>query len=112
LFAPRCLFLSLPLSISFFCRCFNSNTVKSPFSLIELHCSSCNSGTNGGNIAAQREITWDGKTKTFSFTLSPEGGWEFNPYDARKAWIQPTQCEFVELLKGLDSILVFGDFLK
>ena len=64
-------------------------------------------------MLAQRPVNPVGlAAKLYEFVLNedPLNGWGKDPLDHRiQDWPSPTRCEFVDVLRGLTEIRVYGD---
>ena len=79
--------------------------------LVEIHCAKCslNQGeTYGFPLKATKGFF--GETTSFSFLLHESEGWLKDPKSTKLDWIIPTKCEVIEMLSGISSIRILGDF--
>jgi len=79
--------------------------------LVEIQCAKCNINqgeTFGFPLSATKGF--DGRTTSFSFALNESAGWLKDPKSTELEWIIPTKCEMIELLSGISSIRILGDF--
>ena len=53
---------------------------------------------------------FDGNTSSFSIPLTEHSGWLKDPKNTLKDWVIPTKCEFIQMLSGISSIRILGDF--
>jgi hypothetical protein len=101
---------TLAFSLHSFAGSFDSDdlyAVADNENFVELLCSSCGSK---GYIFAQRVGAYTGGSSAFTYTLSPDGGWLMDPHDSRVTeWSAPSKTEFLEMVRGLDGIRVYGD---
>ncbi len=79
--------------------------------LVEIYCAKCNlnHGERFGFPLAATE-GFDGETTSFSLPLHESAGWLKDPKNTELNWIVPTKCDMIELLSGISSIRILGDF--
>jgi len=97
---------------------------RSGATLVEIHCATCNvnrgvtvafplsaareyrqGGTQGGT-----DVAFTGETTSFALPLKEDEGWLQDPKNTLVEWQPPTQCQFIELLSGISSLRILGDF--
>mmetsp|Transcript_29089 Transcript_29089/g.34301 ORF Transcript_29089/g.34301 Transcript_29089/m.34301 type:complete len:410 (-) Transcript_29089:208-1437(-) len=81
--------------------------------LIEIHCAKCN--TNRGVTIAfplKKTKSFSGAATKYSITLKENSGWIQDPKNTLKTWFTPTQCTMIEVLSGISSLKILGDFTK
>jgi hypothetical protein len=93
----------------------NGNSNAGGLSLVEIYCSQCN--INKGNtivfpLLKTKQKTFNGKTTKYSIKLNENSGWLLDPKNTLSKWYKPTQCQFIEILSGISSIKILGDFTK
>mmetsp|Transcript_7190 Transcript_7190/g.13672 ORF Transcript_7190/g.13672 Transcript_7190/m.13672 type:complete len:369 (+) Transcript_7190:374-1480(+) len=79
--------------------------------LVEIHCERCS--LNSGEIYGFPLNATDGffgRTKSFSLPLHESAGWLKDPKNTLFDWVVPTKCEMIEMLSGISSIRILGDF--
>jgi len=81
--------------------------------MVEIHCQKCRLDT-GVTIAYPLSKTtgFDGNTKKFAIVMTETSGWLKDPENTLLKWTPPTKCEFIEILSGISSIKIMGDFTK
>lgn len=81
--------------------------------LVEMHCAKCNLN-KGVTIAfpAAKASSFTGTAAAFSIALLETGGWLLDPKNTLVSWATPSKCEFIEVLSGLSSLKILGDFTK
>jgi hypothetical protein len=79
--------------------------------LVEIRCAKCslNHGETYG-FPLQTTEGFSGKTTSFSLRLNESAGWLKDPKSTELDWIVPTKCEIIEMLSGISSIRILGDF--
>jgi len=79
--------------------------------LVEIHCAKCsvNQGETYGFPLKATEGFF-GETTSFLLPLNELGGWLKDPKSTELDWISPTKCEMIEMLSGISSIRILGDF--
>ncbi len=102
----------LEFTMSSFSGDFSSNNLNSDLYLVELYCSQCATNT-GVTISFPLSATsFDGSTKSFSISMLETAGWLQDPENTLMTWNAPTKCSFIEVLSGLTSVKILGDFTK
>ena len=79
--------------------------------IVEIYCAKCNLNhgeTFGFPLSATKGFS--GETTSFSFALHESAGWLKDPKSTELKWIVPTNCEMIELLSGISTIRILGDF--
>jgi hypothetical protein len=79
--------------------------------LAEIFCERCNANQGeriGFPVAATSRF--EGKTTSFVLTLTETSGWLIDPKNTNHQWTKPTRCQFIEILSGISSIRILGDF--
>lgn len=79
--------------------------------LVEIHCAKCNLNngeTYGFPLNASEGFS--GRTKSFSLPFHESAGWLKDPQNTLLEWVVPTKCEMIEMLSGISSIRILGDF--
>lgn len=81
--------------------------------LVEITCATC-SLNRGETIGFPLEKTagFDGRTTSFSLTLSENTGWVKDPKNTLYEWEAITKCKFLEVLSGISSVRILGDFTR
>mmetsp|Transcript_28393 Transcript_28393/g.56748 ORF Transcript_28393/g.56748 Transcript_28393/m.56748 type:complete len:366 (-) Transcript_28393:46-1143(-) len=103
---------TLEFTLSSFSGDFSASNLNSDTYLVKLFCSQCETN-KGVTIGFPLSATsFDGSTKTFSISMLETAGWERDPENTLNAWTTPTKCDFVEVLSGLTSVQILGDFTK
>jgi len=105
----------LEFTMSSFSGDFSAGNLNSDLNLIELHCSKCN--TNKGvtlvfPLSATSQGAFTGVTTKFSVGMEEGKGWLLDSKNTLVAWAPPTRCEFIEVISGLSSLKILGDFTK
>jgi len=79
--------------------------------LVEIRCAKCslNHGETYG-FPLQATEGFSGETTSFSLRLNESAGWLKDPKSTELDWIVPTKCEVIEMLSGISSIRILGDF--
>lgn len=78
--------------------------------LVELHCSSCALNTGITIAYPLSASSFSGATKTFSLELKETAGWLQDPENTLTGWEAPSKCSMIEVLSGLTSVKILGDF--
>lgn len=86
--------------------------------LIEIYCATCNS--NKGTTLAypyhasmkKGGIKFNGSTMKYSILLNEKSGWLEDSKNTLKKWLPPSQCSFIEVLSGITSLKILGDFTQ
>ncbi|GMH80988.1 hypothetical protein TL16_g08783 [Triparma laevis f. inornata] len=102
----------MKFTMSSFSGDFSSSNLNADTYLVKLFCAQCDTNkgvTIGFPLSAS---SFDGSTKTFSLSMVESGGWLRDPENTLEAWTVPTKCDFVEVLSGLTSVQILGDFTK
>lgn len=81
--------------------------------LVEITCAKC-SINRGQTIGFPLDSTagFDGQTTSFSLVLSETSGWVKDPKNTLHQWKQITKCKFIEVLSGITSVRILGDFTR
>ena len=79
--------------------------------IAELYCSQCATNT-GITISFPLPLPFTGTTQSFTLPLLESSGWVQDPENTLKSWQPPTQCSFIEVLSGLTSVRILGDYTK
>jgi len=82
-----------------------------PLNLVEIFCESCDlfkGATIAFPLTAVEEF--DGKTTHYSLTMTESSGWVKDPQNTLYEWTAPTRCSFIEVLSGISSVKILGDF--
>lgn len=80
--------------------------------LVEITCDNC-SLSRGETIGFPLLAITDGyggETKSFSIPLTESSGWVKDPKNVLYEWETMTKCKFMEVLSGISSIRILGDF--
>lgn len=79
--------------------------------LVEIRCERCslNNGETYG-FPLNASDGFSGNTKSFSVPLHESAGWLKDPKNTLFEWVVPTKCEMIEMLSGISSIRILGDF--
>jgi len=79
--------------------------------IVEISCVKCNMN-DGINIGFPLSETkgFDGTSKSFALNMTESSGWLKDPKNSLLEWKVLTQCEFIEVLSGISSIRILGDF--
>lgn len=81
-----------------------------PLNLVEIHCESCDL-FKGVTIAYPLSKThFDGDTTRYSLTMTESSGWLKDPQNTLFEWEVPSRCSFIEVLSGITSVKILGDF--
>ena len=92
--------------------------------LVEIYCASCdlNKGTTIAFPLSSSSSTieaggggggFSGNTKSFVIPLNETSGWMKDPENVLiRDWPVPSKCEFVEMLSGITSLRILGDFTR
>lgn len=89
----------------------NTGVGSADLHLVVLHCAKCD--TNRGVTIAfplKKAKAFTGTTAAYSLSLKEGAGWVKSPKNSLTPWQPPTKCEFIELLSGLTSVKILGDF--
>ena len=81
--------------------------------LVEIYCARCslNAGeTYGFPLSAAGGFY--GETASYALALNESAGWLKDPKSTELEWIVPTKCEMIELLSGISTIRILGDFTR
>jgi hypothetical protein len=92
-----------------FTKMIRKNTMKINF--IEIRCSKCrlNRGLTIG-YPLQLVDSYDGSTQIFSISLTESSGWLKDPDNENLPWATLSRCEVIQVLSGITSISILGDF--
>ena len=103
---------TMDFTMSSFSGDFSTGNMNSDLKIVEMHCAKC--ATNSGiTMSFPLSLTsFNGSTKTFSLPLLETSGWLQDPENTLKTWNAPTRCQFIELLGGLTSVKILGDFTQ
>jgi hypothetical protein len=102
---------------------FSTNNLNSNVPFVILECATCDSGMGirlvrmfGANAA---DISFDGKEKVFTVPMTTSATNKMNGVvwlkDSKSTLIKYTEtndCELIEVLNGLSSLKILGDFTK
>jgi hypothetical protein len=79
--------------------------------IVEIVCSTCamNKGITLGYPLSSTS-GFDGQSKPFALPLVESGGWLKDPQNTNLQWTVPTRCDMYEVLSGISSIRILGDF--
>ena len=82
-----------------------------PLNLVQIYCASCDS-FQGVTIAypLSNVRKFDGSTTNYSLTMLESSGWKQDPQNTLLEWTIPTRCTFIEVLSGITSVKILGDF--
>ena len=81
--------------------------------IIEISCAKC-SLMRGETIGFPLEtsVGFDGKTQSFSIDLHERAGWKRDPKNSLHNWEPISKCAFIEMLSGISSVRILGDFTR
>lgn len=81
--------------------------------LVQIYCSKCrlNQGIRIG-FPLHATDGFDGTTSSFSLRLTETSGWLKDSQSTLLDWTVPTKCDMIEVLSGISSIQLLGDFTK
>jgi hypothetical protein len=91
----------------------NEGIDSSGLHLIELFCAQCNN--NRGTTLAfpmKKAKAFSGAATQYSIALNEKAGWIEDPKNTLKQWSTPSQCTMIEVLSGISSLKILGDFTK
>mmetsp|Transcript_32075 Transcript_32075/g.47181 ORF Transcript_32075/g.47181 Transcript_32075/m.47181 type:complete len:374 (+) Transcript_32075:214-1335(+) len=79
--------------------------------LVEIYCERCDLN-KGVTIAYPLSSTsgFSGSTKSFSLGMTENEGWLLDPENTLLEWTVPTKCDFIEVISGITSVRILGDF--
>mmetsp|Transcript_9945 Transcript_9945/g.14069 ORF Transcript_9945/g.14069 Transcript_9945/m.14069 type:complete len:198 (+) Transcript_9945:722-1315(+) len=79
--------------------------------LVEITCAEC-ALTQGITIGFPLRAIgpFNGRTASYALTMTESSGWLKDPKNTLHAWKAPTKCEFIQVLSGISSIRILGDF--
>lgn len=82
-----------------------------PLNLVEIYCESCDL-FKGTTIAfpLYKAQKFDGQTTNYSLIMAESSGWVKDPQNTLYEWAAPTRCSFIEVLSGITSVKILGDF--
>jgi len=82
-----------------------------PLNLVEIYCESCDL-FKGATIAfpLSKAQKFNGKTTNYSLRMTESTGWVKDPQNTLFEWSAPTRCSFIEVLSGITSVKILGDF--
>ncbi len=82
-----------------------------PLNLVEIYCRSCDL-FQGVTIAFPLSNTqgFDGNTTSYSLVMKETEGWMKDPQNVLFEWTVPSKCSFIEVLSGITSVRILGDF--
>jgi len=103
----------LQFTMSSFSGDFSSGNLNSDLNIVELFCSKCN--LNKGvrlvlPLSATSQGSFSGTTTDFKLSMIETAGWLLDPKNTLSTWSPPSKCEFIEVLSGLTSMKILGDF--
>lgn len=102
----------MKFTMSSFSGDFSASNLNAGTYLVKLFCQQCDTN-KGVTIGFPMSATsFDGSTKTFTISMVETAGWLRDPENTLEAWTVPTKCDFVEVLSGLTSVQILGDFTK
>lgn len=89
----------------------NTGLDSSGLHLVELYCATCNVN-RGVTLAfpAKATAAFTGAATSYSITLTESAGWLQDPKNTLVSWFKPSKCQFIEVLSGLSSVKILGDF--
>eukprot|EP01029_Cantina_marsupialis_P025559 TRINITY_DN6771_c0_g1_i1.p1 TRINITY_DN6771_c0_g1~~TRINITY_DN6771_c0_g1_i1.p1 ORF type:complete len:361 (+),score=65.51 TRINITY_DN6771_c0_g1_i1:65-1084(+) len=87
----------------------NFKKQNSQLDFVELKCDSCAMGAGIRLLYRASSSSFNGSITNFSITFN-ESKWLKDPKNSLTTWTAPTQCEMVEVLAGLTSVRILGDF--
>lgn len=82
-----------------------------PLNLVEIYCASCDlfkGATIAFPLAEARKF--GGRTTNYSLTMTESAGWVKDPQNTLFEWTAPSRCSFIEVLSGITSVTILGDF--
>ncbi|KAL3782533.1 LOW QUALITY PROTEIN: hypothetical protein HJC23_005207 [Cyclotella cryptica] len=82
-----------------------------PLNLVEIYCKSCDL-FKGATIGFPLSATdgFDGQLTNFTISMNETSGWRKDPQNILYEWTTPTKCSFIEVLSGITSVKILGDF--
>jgi hypothetical protein len=82
--------------------------------LVKIKCASCNygKGVTIGCPLSQIPQAYNGSPQKFVLRMHESAGWVKDPKNTLVQWTRPTKCEFLEVLSGITSLEILGDFTK
>ncbi|KAL7551786.1 hypothetical protein ACHAWF_014978 [Thalassiosira exigua] len=82
-----------------------------PLNLVEIYCESCDL-FKGVTIAFPLASApkFDRRTAKYALTMTESSGWVQDPQNTLYEWTAPTRCSFIEVLSGISSVRILGDF--
>lgn len=105
---------ALSFTLSSFTGDFSSSNLNTDTNLVVIECAQCKVNSkvtiafplsNAGGFVG-------GSGKEFSIPLKETSGWIIDPENTLTDWKAPTQCEFIEVLSGISSLRILGDFTR
>ena len=87
------------------------NESYQPLNLVEIYCESCDL-FKGATIAFPLSSAkkFDGQTTKYTLTMTESAGWVKDPQNTLYEWTAPSRCSFIEVLSGITSVKILGDF--
>jgi len=61
-------------------------------------------------LSATSQGSFSGTTTDFKLSMIETAGWLLDPKNTLSTWSPPSKCEFIEVLSGLTSMKILGDF--
>ena len=88
-----------------------TNDERRPLNLVEIYCASCDL-FKGATIAfpLSEARKFDGRTTEYSLVMTEAAGWTKDPQNVLFEWMAPSRCSFIEVLSGISSVRILGDF--
>mmetsp|Transcript_52040 Transcript_52040/g.156164 ORF Transcript_52040/g.156164 Transcript_52040/m.156164 type:complete len:319 (+) Transcript_52040:1708-2664(+) len=107
---------TLNFSLSSFSGDFSPDQINfgGKMNLVEIHCAKCDYN-RGVTVAFPLEKVsggFSGSTTTFSLDMKETSGWLKDPENVLLEWTVPSKCELIEVLSGIESIKILGDFTR
>jgi len=104
----------LEFTLSSFSGDFSSSNLNTDTNLVVIECNQCkvNSKVTIAFPLKSAGGFTGGSGKKFSISLKETSGWLIDPENTLTAWSAPTKCEFIEVLSGMSSLKILGDFTR
>ena len=82
-----------------------------PLNLVEIYCGTCDL-FKGVTIAfpLSKVQKFNGSTTNYSLVMLELSGWVKDPQNSLFEWTIPSRCSFIEVLSGITSVKILGDF--
>jgi len=93
---------------------FDPSNLNSNVFLVQLYCALCSANTGMTIVFPLSSVVgeFQGRDQRFQLVLTESSGWLKDPKNTLQVWQPPSKCEFIQMLSGLTSMTILGDFTK